>query len=71
MARNKYAPVITSGSESDVAENTPVSQVVYDVNATDRDPKAVIHYSLSGDDAGLFHIDAVTGKVNFSGFAGL
>src|SRR5262245_62019591 len=65
MARNKYAPVITSGSESNVAENTPVSQVVYDVNATDKDPGSVIHYSLSGDDAGLFRIDAVTGEVYF------
>src|SRR5215813_9968315 len=65
MARNRFAHVITSGSGSVVAENTPVSQVVYDVNATDQDPRAVIRYSLSGVDAGLFHIDPVTGKVNF------
>ena len=47
----------------EVAENTPVGQNVGDaVTASDADGDAVI-YSLSGDDAAFFAIDAATGQL--------
>ncbi len=57
------APVITSGSTGSEAENTAVSNVVYQVVASDPE-KGALTYSLSGDDAGLFNISS-SGAVTF------
>ncbi|WP_291841604.1 cadherin domain-containing protein [Maricaulis sp.] len=56
------APVITSGAAASVAENS--AGVVYTATASDPEG-AAITYSLSGDDAALFAIDANTGEVSF------
>ena len=57
------APVITSGATATVAENAPVTTVVYDANATDVDATDVLRFSLTGADAALFTIDSATGEV--------
>ena len=59
------APVITSGATASVDENAAVSTVVYDASATDADGDAVT-YSLTGADAALFTIDAMTGEVRLT-----
>jgi hypothetical protein len=61
---NDNAPVITSGAAASEAENTATTNVVYQVTATDADNDAMA-FSLSGDDALLFDIDASTGAVTF------
>ncbi len=63
-ATNAFAPIFTSGTTATLAENTAASQVVYDANATDADGN-ILTYSLSGDDSGLFSINAETGEVRF------
>ncbi|MBO9123106.1 MULTISPECIES: VCBS domain-containing protein [unclassified Rhizobium] len=57
------APKITSGATASIAENSLVSQVVYQTAATDPEGKALI-YSLTGDDKDLFNISS-TGAVTF------
>ncbi|MBK4733831.1 Ig-like domain-containing protein [Noviherbaspirillum pedocola] len=60
------APVITSGSTASQAENTATSHVVYQAGASDADAgDTSFTYSLSGDDAARFNIDAQTGAVTF------
>jgi hypothetical protein len=56
-------PVLTSPTTESVAENTPASTVVHDVDATHSD---TLTYSITGGaDAALFSIDAATGEVRF------
>ena len=50
-------PVITSPASATIAENSAVSLVVYQTVATDPDGD-VVSYSLTGEDAGQFTIDA-------------
>jgi VCBS repeat-containing protein len=57
------APVITTGATATVAENAPVTTVVYDAAATDVDATDTITFSLTGADAALFTIDSATGEV--------
>jgi VCBS repeat-containing protein len=57
------APVITTGATATVAENAPVTTVVYDAAATDVDATDVITFSLTGADAALFTINSATGEV--------
>ncbi|HPN06829.1 MAG TPA: VCBS domain-containing protein [Hyphomonadaceae bacterium] len=59
---NDNAPTFSSGNTAIVAENT--SAVAYTTTASDADG-SVLTYSLSGADAALFNIDAVTGAVTF------
>src|SRR6185437_17095989 len=47
------------------AENTAISNVVYQAAATDPDTVGTVAFSLTGDDASLFSIDSVTGEVRF------
>src|SRR5689334_10687125 len=50
-------PTITSGATGTVAENAPISTVVYTATATDPDttaPNNTISWSLSGTDAAAF-----------------
>ena len=55
------APIITSGATAvSIDENSGANQVVYTITATDDN---AVTYSLSGDDASLFTIDATTGEV--------
>ena len=61
---NLVAPSFTSGDTANKMENTAASQVVYDAEATDPDGY-FLSFSLSGDDAALFTIDADTGEVRF------
>lgn len=56
------SPVFTSGSTATIAENSPVSAVVYTALATDN---ATVTYTLSGTDAALFTIDSTSGAVSF------
>ena len=62
---NDVAPTITSGATASEAENTAIANVVYQAAATDPDTIGTVSYSLSGDDALLFNIDATTGVVTF------
>jgi Ca2+-binding RTX toxin-like protein len=55
------APVVTSGATANVVENSPVSNIVYQANATDTDGDRVT-WRLTGADASLLTIDA-TGAV--------
>jgi VCBS repeat-containing protein len=57
-------PVFTSGATGSVAENAPISTVVYDANVTDVDGAPAV-FSLTGIDAGKFDINASTGVVTF------
>ncbi|HEV8681134.1 MAG TPA: cadherin domain-containing protein [Stellaceae bacterium] len=58
------APVIDSGATGTEAENTAITNVVYQATATD--PEAdTITWSLTGADAALFDIDSSTGAVTF------
>jgi methionine-rich copper-binding protein CopC/type III secretion system FlhB-like substrate exporter len=59
---NDNSPVFTSGGTGIVAENAPVTTVVYTAAATDADGNTVT-YSLSGTDASLLTIDTATGAV--------
>jgi serralysin len=51
------APVFSSGTSASIAENSPVSTIVYQAVATDADGDS-ISYALGGADAALFTIDA-------------
>jgi T1SS-143 domain-containing protein len=57
------APVITSGATGSQAENTAISNVVYQTVASDPEGVALT-YTLTGADANLFNISA-TGAVTF------
>ncbi len=60
------APVITSAATGTEAENTAITNVVYDINATDDgENTGTLTYSITGDDAGLFNVNATTGEVTF------
>ncbi|MDD5214178.1 MAG: Ig-like domain-containing protein [Methylococcales bacterium] len=64
------APVITSKETiSSVAENSPLETIVYTVSATDIDEGQKLSYSLSGQDANSFVIDATTGVVTLKAAA--
>ena len=49
-----------------VAENSDVATAVYTAEATDADADDTLTYSLSGDDAAAFTIDADTGEIHFA-----
>ncbi|BFM39586.1 FG-GAP-like repeat-containing protein [Synechocystis sp. LKSZ1] len=60
------APSITSGATASIAENSPVSTVIYTATAIDPDttpPNNTLSFSLSGTDASLFTIDSDDGEV--------
>ncbi len=66
-AVNDNAPVMTSPSTVNVPENTPFTNVILDVNATDADsPAQSLSYSLSGPDVAKFSFDTVTGEIRFA-----
>ncbi|TDW19993.1 T1SS-143 domain-containing protein/predicted secreted protein (type I secretion substrate) [Rhizobium azibense] len=58
------APVITSGATGSEAENSPATNVVYQIVASDADAGANLTYSLTGSDADKFNVSA-TGAVTF------
>jgi len=60
---NDNAPVFTSGTTGSVAENAVITTAIYTATATDADNMGALSYSLSGTDASLLNIDAVTGVV--------
>ena len=55
-------------ASASIAENSPISTIVFDANAT---PEAgdTVKYSLSGTDAGLFNINETTGEVTLKSSA--
>ena len=64
---NEFAPVLSHADNQiiELSENTSISHVVFDVNATDQDYGAdgVVTYSVTaGNSLGTFAIDNVTGK---------
>ena len=59
---NEFAPIITSGEGGSVDEYSPITTPFYDAEATDGDGDTVT-FSLSGTDARLLNIDAITGVV--------
>lgn len=63
------APTITSGTTATVAENAPITTVVYTATATDVDPGQTLSYSLTGTDAVSFDINATTGAVTLKNSA--
>jgi len=65
---NNYAPVFTSGGTGTVAENAATSTVIYTAVATDADGNTLT-YSLSGADASLLNINAMTGAVTLKSSA--
>jgi len=65
--KSNEAPDITSGSTAAVAENAPVTTVVYTTVATDPDGDSLT-YSLSGSDAAAFDISS-TGVVTLKASA--
>jgi VCBS repeat-containing protein len=69
VANVNDAPIISSASVAKVDENASVETVVYTAQATDSDATDTITYSLSGEDSGLFTIDASTGVVNLNSSA--
>uniref|UniRef100_A6VVW9 Autotransporter-associated beta strand repeat protein n=1 Tax=Marinomonas sp. (strain MWYL1) TaxID=400668 RepID=A6VVW9_MARMS len=69
---NDNTPVMTSGATGSVNENADTSTVIYTATATDADGTATnntLRYSLSGDDAALLDINAVTGVVTLKASA--
>ena len=64
---DKDAPVISSGTTGTLIENSPLSTVVYDAQATDNGGAvdAGVIYTLSGVDADKFNISA-DGKITFA-----
>jgi type III secretion system FlhB-like substrate exporter len=62
QAINNFSPVFTSGGTGTVVENAATSTVIYKAAATDADGNTLT-YLLSGTDAALLNIDAVTGVV--------
>ncbi|HWR00514.1 MAG TPA: cadherin domain-containing protein [Chlorobaculum sp.] len=66
---NDNAPVFTSGATGTVAENSPLSTVIYTAAATDADNLVPLTYSLSGTDASLLNINAATGAVTLKASA--
>ena len=65
VTNTNEGPTITSAAAATVAENT--SGVIYMAAATDPDAGTKLSYTLSGNDAALFKIDAQTGEVSFKG----
>ncbi len=61
-------PAVTSGGTASIAENSPASTVVYTAAATDADGDRIT-WSLSGTDASLLTINAVTGEVRLNASA--
>ncbi|BFM39751.1 choice-of-anchor Q domain-containing protein [Synechocystis sp. LKSZ1] len=60
------APSITSGATASIAENSPVSTVIYTGTATDPDttaPNNTVSFSLNGPDKDSFTIDSDDGEV--------
>ena len=73
---NDNIPSITSVVTGSVAENDPISTVIYTAHATDADgtaPNNTVSYSLKGDgstdDAELLNINSVTGAVTLKASA--
>ncbi|WP_206668787.1 cadherin domain-containing protein [Lacisediminimonas profundi] len=66
---DEVAPTITSSTTATaINENSGAGQVVYTAIATDTaDISGGVTYSLSGDDASLFTINATTGAVTLTG----
>ena len=67
---DEVSPTITSGATaSAIDENSGAGQAVYTVSATDAaDTSAGVTYSLgTGNDEGLFTINATTGVVTLTG----
>lgn len=60
--QNDNAPVFTSEATASVSENQTAA---YTAAVTDADAGSTFSFSLSGADAALFDIDAVTGVVTF------
>ena len=59
-------PVIESTPLNSVSENVTVSEVVFDVNATDQDNNILTYLIVGGEDRDLFAIDTATGEIRFS-----
>ncbi len=62
------APVITSGTALELAENTETGAVVATLAARDDDGGAFT-WALSGDDDNLFAIDVASGEITWTGTA--
>ncbi len=63
---DEFSLTIDSPASAEIPENTPLSTVVLDVDATDGDlPAQTLTYSLSGTDAQLFTIDSSKGEIRF------
>ena len=67
---NEAPPVIdTTNLTGSVSENNSISEVIYDVTATDADVNDVLTFSVSGTDASLVTIDSDDGEVRLKSSA--
>ena len=67
---NEAPPVIdTTNLTGSVSENANISEVIYDVTATDADVNDVLTFSVSGTDASLVTIDSDDGEVRLKSSA--
>ena len=67
--RENRAPIFSTSGSVSIVENTPLTSIVLDVDATDGDGGAVdqnITYTLSGVDATDFIIDSDNGEIRFT-----
>ena len=65
---DEVAPTITSDTSAEIIENAGAGQVVYTATADDSaDISNGVAFSLAGDSASLFSIDASTGEVTLLG----
>ena len=67
---NEAPPVIdTTNLTGSVSENANISEVIYDVTATDADVNDVLTFSVSGTDASLVTIDSDDGEIRLKSSA--
>jgi len=61
------APVFTSPTTGTIAENSAITTVAYDANATDQEGDTITYSLADGGDNDLFDINTTTGEVTFIG----
>ena len=65
---NEY-PIFISGSSGIITEESLISEIIYDAEATKYGPVGELVFSLSGADAHLLDIDAENGEVRLKASA--
>lgn len=72
LVNDDAAPVVTASQNFTIAEDATAETLVGTVQATDADNDALSAWTIvSGNNAGLFTLEAATGKITFAGGAKL